>query len=516
MRFGRTAPVRRVLALAAIAAATAACSPGIGGDAAEPATPTSRPGTTAPDTATPTSTADAGSSTTTPSAADDDPLGGFQPDPLAWAECGDLDCATLQVPLDWEDVDGDTLELAVARRPASGESTGSVLVNPGGPGASGIDTLDWVFADGPFDALTDRFDVVGWDPRGTNDSQAVMCDDSVDEFRALDPSPDDEAELAELNDTAEQIADDCERVAANLLAHISTDSTVKDMEAIRRALGDEQLSFYGFSYGTALGSFYADEFPDRVRAIVLDGVIDPDADLEEFLTAQTQGFEDSLDDMFDSCGSSCPDGGADALYDKLAAEVEREPIGAGSRTLGPAELATAAISATYSPGGGPGLARALSEADDGNTAALLTLARQYYDGADFTPYLAIECVDQAHPENETEWAEFVERLEEISPRLGASIGYELLPCATWPVEPVDPRPFPTATGSKPILVVGNTGDAATPFLQAEKMAARLDNAVLLTHEGTGHTSYGNACVDEITAAYLVDLTLPDNDTICRG
>ncbi|MCB1028538.1 MAG: alpha/beta fold hydrolase, partial [Microthrixaceae bacterium] len=315
---------------------------------------------------------------------------------------------------------------------------------------------------------------------------------------------------------AEQIADDCERVAANLLAHISTDSTVKDMEAIRRALGDEQLSFYGFSYGTALGSFYADEFPDRVRAIVLDGVIDPDADLEEFLTAQTQGFEDSLDDMFDSCGSSCPDGGADALYDKLAAEVEREPIGAGSRTLGPAELATAAISATYSPGGGPGLARALSEADDGNTAALLTLARQYYDGADFTPYLAIECVDQAHPENETEWAEFVERLEEISPRLGASIGYELLPCATWPVEPVDPRPFPTATGSKPILVVGNTGDAATPFLQAEKMAARLDNAVLLTHEGTGHTSYGNACVDEITAAYLVDLTLPDNDTICRG
>ena len=142
------------------------------------------------------------------------------------------------------------------------------------------------------------------------------------------------------------------------------------------------------------------------------------------------------------------------------------------------------------------------------------MAAQYYS-TDYTPYLAIECVDQAHPMGDAEWAAFVERLEGISPRLGGSIGNELLPCANWPVAPVESRPFPSAGGSNPILVIGNTGDAATPFSQAEAMAEGLDNAVLVTHEGTGHTSYGNPCVDEISAAYLNDLELPDDGTVCR-
>lgn len=453
--------------------------------------------------------------TTTTALPADDPLGGFQPEPLAWDNCGALQCATLQVPLDWDDVDGDTLGLAIARRQARGDSSGSVLINPGGPGGSGIEFADYVFGTSDFDELTDNFDIVGWDPRGTNASEAVMCDASVEEFRTLDPTPDNAKETAELNDTANDIAEDCDREAANLLPNISTDATVNDMEAMRRALGDEQLSFYGFSYGTALGSFYADEFPERVRAIVLDGVVDPGADLETFLVAQTKGFEDALDALFESCGSSCPSGGADKLYDQLAVKVERDPIESGRRSLGPAELATAAISATYSPNEGRRFVQALVDAADDDPAALLALADQYYQGSDYTPYLAIECIDQEHPEGEAEWAEFVARLEEISPRLGGSIGYELLPCATWPVDPVPPRPFPTATGSEPILVVGNTGDAATPYVQAEAMAEGLDNAVLVTHEGTGHTSYGNRCVDEITAAYLVDLEVPDDGTVCR-
>lgn len=445
---------------------------------------------------------------------EDDPLGGFVPEPPNWEDCGVLQCAALQVPLDWDDLDGDSLSLAIARRPAEGDSEGSVLVNPGGPGGSGIELLDYVFMADPFDELRDRFDIVGWDPRGTNGSEAVDCDAPVEEFRTLDPSPDDSAEAGELTDVAAEIAGDCERAAGDRLAHISTDDTVKDMEAIRRALGDERLSFYGFSYGTALGAFYAEQFPERVRAIVLDGVIDPDADLATYLAAQTRGFERALDAMLDSCGVSCPDGGAAALYDRLADRVERAPIGTGSNTVGPAELATAAISATYSPDGGPAFADALQEADDGDPTALLMLAEQYY-GTDYTPYMSIECIDQAHPEGDAEWAAFVDDLEELSPRLGGSIGNELLPCANWPVDPVAPRPFPTATGSNPILVVGNTGDAATPFNQAEAMAEGLDNAVLVTHEGTGHTSYGNACVDGITAAYLVDLTLPAEDTVCR-
>lgn len=465
-----------------------------------------------------TDTAASGRSSTAPPTTyrppEEDPLSGFVPAPPDWDDCDNLQCATIQVPLDWDDVDGDTLDLAIARRPATGDPSGSVLINPGGPGGSGIEFLDYVFLNGAFDDLTDRFDIVGWDPRGTGESEAVVCDGSVADFRALDPSPDDADELDELNDTAQTIAEDCEREASDRLAHISTDDSVKDLEAIRRALGDEGLSFYGLSYGTALGSFYADEFPDLVRAIILDGVIDPGADLETYLTAQARGFEDALDAIFESCGSSCPSGGADKLYDRLAKRVERKPIGSGSDTLGPAELATAAISATYTPDGGPAFADALQDADDGDPRSLLALADRYYS-TDYTPYLAIECIDQAHPEGEADWAEFVEGLEKISPRLGGSIGYELLPCANWPIEPVAPRSFPIATGSDPILVIGNTGDAATPFEQAEAMAEGLDNAVLVTHEGTGHTSYGNACVDEITAAYLIDLTLPDEDTICR-
>ena len=446
---------------------------------------------------------------------EDDPLGGYAPEPLSWSDCGQLQCATLVVPLDWSKPEGDTLNLAVSRRPSSGRSQGSVLVNPGGPGGSGVETVEWVFQEPAFDELNDRFDVVGWDPRGTNSSDSVSCDDSVDDFRALDPSPDDAAETKALNDTAQQITNDCETSSADLLPHVSTSDSVKDMDALRRALGENQMTYYGFSYGTALGSFYADEFPDRVRAIVLDGVVDPDADLEEFLTAQTQGFEDALDAIFASCGSSCPKGGTAKLYDRLAKRVESEPIGSGDLTLGPAELATAAISATYSPAEGPAFAEALTEAEDGDPSALLNLADRYYGGAEYTPYLAIECIDQAHPDGDKEWAEFVARLEKASPRLGGSIGNELLPCANWPVKPVEPRPFPKAVASNPILVVGNTGDAATPFAQAEAMAQNLDNAVLLTHEGTGHTSYGNPCVDEITAAYLVHLDVPEDGTVCR-
>lgn len=136
---------------------------------------------------------------------EDDPLGGYAPEPLSWSDCGQLQCATLVVPLDWSKPEGDTLNLAVSRRPSSGRSQGSVLVNPGGPGGSGVETVEWVFQEPAFDELNDRFDVVGWDPRGTNSSDSVSCDDSVDDFRALDPSPDDAAETKALNDTAQQI-----------------------------------------------------------------------------------------------------------------------------------------------------------------------------------------------------------------------------------------------------------------------------------------------------------------------
>jgi pimeloyl-ACP methyl ester carboxylesterase len=423
------------------------------------------------------------------------------------------------VPIDRTQPNGRTIDIALARVPARKPSQriGSILENPGGPGGSGIDILRQGLRFSG--AAADRFDLVGFDPRGVGASAGLTCDATVPAFREADSGPDSPAEQADLDAKAKAVADECESTDGSLLGHVDSDDVARDMDVIRAALGDEKLTYYGFSYGTYLGELYAQDFPDRVRAIVLDGVVDPADDFAAFLRGQTVALEKTLEQMFAKCDKtpSCPvHGGTAAAYDRVAAKAEQRPLAAGNgQMLGPSELATGTIDVTYSDDWSP-FYSALAAADRGNGGPMLQLAEEYYGFGSFTQYAAVECVDSAHPTGAQEFAQFAAELQAVSPRLGAAVANELLPCAFWPAPPVGHPGDVRAPGTPPILVIGNTGDAATPYEQAVKVAGNLEHGVLLTYDGNGHTAYGrSACIDDAVTAYLVDLRTPPPNTTCH-
>ena len=461
--------------------------------------------------------------TTTAAAADpSDPNAGGPAGTIDFGACDRAvgECGTLAVPLDHDDPDGPTIEVAVARIPAArpDERIGVLLTNPGGPGASGI---DFALAE-PFpQEVLDRFDIIGWDPRGVGGSEGLRCGAGVDAFLDIDPEPDSAREQAQLDAAAQAVADECEETDGEILPFVGTRDVVRDMDLIREALGEEQISYAGYSYGTALGLGYLEAFPERVRAMVLDGVVDPTQDLAGFLLAQGQAIEEQVDALLDACADdpSCPldDGGA--AYDRVAVQLDEAPLPGGDGEVGPAELQTGAVFATYGFNGDDAqqLWQALADADaeDGDGDGIAALAQQYYDFGGFTSYVAVECVDSAPPEGSEAWQEFADELVAVAPRTGASVANELLPCAFWPAPPSgDPHPV-TAPGSPAVLVIGNTGDAATPYEQAVEVAETLADGHLLTLEADGHVGAGrSACVDDASSAYLIDLTLPEDGAVC--
>jgi len=437
---------------------------------------------------------------------------------IDWSDCGtNVECGTLTVPLDYRAPAAGTIDLSLIRVRAGDPERrlGSVVTNPGGPGGSGVD-----FVRGGFrlsgDA-GDRFDLVGFDPRGVGESTAIGCGDTVDAFRMVDPGPDTPAEQADLDAAAKAVADECGQEDGDLLPHVGTDDVVRDMDQIRAALGEEKLTYIGFSYGTLLGERYAEAFPEKVRAIVLDGVVDPAQNFAEVLAEQTAAIDAALNRVFAGCDSGCPVDDAAATYDRVAARVEQDPLPTSAgRPLGPSELATGAIFVSYDPTAWDFFYNALDQADDGDGDGMFTLDQAYEGFGSFTQYAAVECIDSPHPTGSAEFIAFADQLEAISPRFGASVANELLPCAFWPAPPVGHPADIAAHGAPPILVVGNTGDAATPYEQAVKVAGNLEQGVLLTFEGEGHTSYGKSdCVDGAVSSYLVDLSVPAPDTVCN-
>jgi pimeloyl-ACP methyl ester carboxylesterase len=454
---------------------------------------------------------------------------------LLWHKCGSIQCSTLSVPLDWKRPGGEHIQLALARRPADGNRVGVLFVNPGGPGGSGVDFVrnsDIGFGS----SVREHLDVVSWDPRGVGQSSPVNCSSNLDSFYAVNRNST-SADAARANEAASRrFVADCERRGARLLPYLSTRATVRDMDAIRAAMQVPTLDYLGFSYGTYLGALYAQRYPKRVRAMVLDGAVDPAAPYDEAIITQAVGFDRALDAFFSWCRSSddcafARGGDPKTAYADLMRSLADESIPATvdgeKRTLGIGEANIGAATALYygnRPDGWPRLGRALNRAAAGDGSELLELSDEYTDrtsGGHYdnltAAFYAIGCLDGPAPATAAATLQLARRAAKAAPNFGASTVWLGLPCTFWPAPP-DGRPAPIhAPGAPPIVVIGNTNDPATPFAQAQALARELDSGRLLTYVGEGHTAYGrgHACIDDAVDAYLTTLKLPPAGTRCE-
>ncbi len=457
--------------------------------------------------------------------------------PLAWAGCGDgFECAKLTVPLDYARPASDTIEVGVIRLKASKQSKriGSLLLNPGGPGGSGVEFARQARSLLPQE-IRDRFDVVSFDPRGVGETAPVDClnDAELDRLLAVDPSPDSPAEEKALFDARGDEAAACQRKSGRLLPHVGTVDTAKDMDVLRAALGDDKLTYVGFSYGTMLGARYAEQFPTHIRALVLDGALDPRLTSSQVSGAQAVGFDNALTAFLADCtriGCAFSKHGRSAgeAFDQLMASIDRAPLNAtgDTRKVGPSEALFGVAAALYSREyGWPVLRTALENAytrRDG--ATLLALFDNLVERDDQGHYsnsvesqAAISCVDGVYARDQASYDRDAAEFAKKAPRFGRAIAYGPTACAFWPVPPVTREGPVSAPGAPPILVVGTTRDPATPYAWAQGLASQLPGR-LLTYEGDGHTAYGfgrSKCVDGVVDAYLLTLTLPKAGTTCR-
>lgn len=455
---------------------------------------------------------------------DDDDRGADEDDSsddgtIDWGECDfgfDAECAELDLPLDYEDPDGETIPVSVARTPATGDRIGALFVNPGGPGATASDFAAQMAGILPVE-ITERFDIVGVDPRGTGASE-IDCGGDFTELYGVDYSIDSADDETTLLDVSEEYIDGCESEVGDQLAHLGTRDVARDMDAVREAMGDEQINYLGFSYGTGIGQVYLDLFPDRVRSMVLDGVLELGPTGIELAEEQALGFERALQSFVDDCDADedcplAPD--AMAKIDELSAMVEEEPIPGGSRDLGPGDLAIGLALPLYSQPLWPALAEAVEAGLEGDGGQMVSLADEYLGIGSFDIYFAVNCLDFEWPDDPAELLADGTAMGEEAPHFGDSIVNDYVRCAMWPVDN-DPLPEVTAPDAPPILVVSTTNDPATPYEAGVRTAEKLETGVLLTYEGDGHTVVGNgvSCVDDIVVTYLVDLEAPSTDTTC--
>jgi pimeloyl-ACP methyl ester carboxylesterase len=455
------------------------------------------------------------------------------PEPLQFQRCGSYECAELKVPLDYAAPTGEQITIAVQRRAASGgQRIGSLLINPGGPGGSGIEFLPG-FVQGASSALLQRFDIVAFDPRGVGESTPLDCHSTIQKLAATDPSPDDEAEWTAADLAAKTFADECAQKHAKLLPHLGTPNVARDMDQLRAALGDEKLTYVGFSYGTSIGAHYAELFPQNVRALVLDGALDMSLGALDISLEQAQGFDEALNTFFDWCSaaaSNCAwvngNGNTPAeAFAALSAEVDETPVMTSDRPLGPGEFLFGVIAPLYSGEDGyRALSSALSSAARGDGSTLLSFTDSYLNRKPDGSYgniqeanSAVNCLDAPGPDLAGIRAQAA-RFEMTSETFGLATLTGLLVCAHWPVQTQPRVSALRGAGAAPILVVGTTGDPATPYAWAEALASQLESGVLLTYEGEGHTAYlrGVPCIDDTIDAYLIEGNVPEDGKRCGG
>ena len=465
-------------------------------------------------------------------------LSRFYHQQLDWTDCDGNQCAKLTVPVNYAEPGGATIQLAVLKVPATDQADrmGSLVVNPGGPGGSGIEYAsyaDYIVSS----KIRKVYDVVGFDPRGVGKSAPITCYDpaQLDKYLGGDPTPDDKAEEKAMVVDATDFADACKSNAGALLAHVSTQDAAKDMDILRAALGEPKLDYLGKSYGTFLGSTYAGLFPTRVGHFVLDGVVPPDLSGEAVDKGQAEGFERATRAYVQNCvqEGGCPLGDSvDAGMLKLREFLKQLdsdplPVRGDARvtqlTEGWGSMGVAA--AMYDQGSWGSLTDALTQAFKGDGSQLMQLADQYaernsngsYSNNMMQVIYAVNCMDRPGTANITTLQARAKAFDKVAPTWGSFLAWGSVPCGVWPVKPDSPGPHKiTARGSGPILVLGTTRDPATPYEWSVRLAKELANGHLVTFDGDGHTAYmrSNSCLDDAVDAYLLHGTVPPAGKRC--
>ncbi|MCT4355412.1 alpha/beta hydrolase [Streptomyces sp. Je 1-79] len=438
----------------------------------------------------------------------------------------DWRCAEVRVPLDHARPDGETIPVALIRKEARDKDRriGSLLFNFGGPGASGVDILPRAAQE--YGDLNRRYDLVGFDPRGVARSAGVVCRDDKELAAAearTDVTPDTAAEEAAYVADGASFGAGCARRSGTVIRHTTTSHTARDLDLIRHVLGDEKLNYFGISYGTQLGAAYAHQFPSRVGRTVLDAVVDPTADGTGHARNQTIGFQRALDNYLRSTGESPAAGTARIV--RLLERLDGRPLRVGDRKLTDG-LATTGIAITlYSQSNWPLLTSALAKAESGDGSELLRLADWYNDrdenghyGTQSHSQRAISCADSSERPTPAQAKALLPEFRGLSPVFGAFLAWDTAGwCAQWPVKGERVDPDVSAPGAGPVLVVGTTGDPATPYEGAERMAKELGAGVgvLVSNEGEGHGAYGtSSCVTRTVDAYLLDGKVPPYGKRC--
>ncbi|MEU3789344.1 alpha/beta fold hydrolase [Streptomyces fructofermentans] len=460
--------------------------------------------------------------------------GGNAPSPLPDGDT--WQCATLKAPLDWDDPDGDTIGLALIRAESSGpkdERIGSLIFNFGGPGGSGVTTLPAFGQD--YTRLRTRYDLVSFDPRGVGRSDGVECEDNeqLDEYFQQDGTPDDAAERDTLLANTKNFNAACEDNSGKILPHVRTTDAARDMDLMRQVLGDDELHYFGISYGTELGGVYAHLFPEKVGRAVFDAVVDPTQNPEQGSLGQARGFQRALDNFAEDCTTKvedCPIG--DTAQDvkdriaKLLKDLDSKPIpGIFPRELTQTAATSGIAQALYSQDFWEFLTQGLQQAYDGDGQDLMLLADamngRNQDG-EYSNIVAanvsINCADDKPRYTVDDVRARLPEFRAASPVFGDYLAWGMVGCTDWAVAGAADHPDVSAPGSAPILVVGNTGDPATPYEGTRKMVEALGPGVgvELTYKGQGHGSYdsGSKCVRQAVDGYLLEGEVPPSGKVC--
>jgi pimeloyl-ACP methyl ester carboxylesterase len=518
----RPAALTRLLLLLAVPVSLASCTgetaPGAAGTSATHAPHRALVRGAATSTRPPTST-------TSAAEADGPPV-----TPLTWSPCnGDLQCASLVVPLNYADPGGPTIAIALERHPAEDPSArlGSLVINPGGPGVSGLDDMRNELA-----ALTpqllDDFDIVTFDPRGVERSDPVSCGETpgAPPPTLSDPVPTTPTAQTTTINGLRQYAAACEKASGTVLPYVGSIDVSRDLDRLRQALGDAGLTYMGQSYGTLLGLTYASLFPTHVRAMVLDSVIDPALSFNQITAGQAQGFEKELDAFFSWCASDavCPwrptGDPTSALLALIAASASSPVPAANGRVAGAGELYDALLDGLYARSDWPALGDALAADAAGQGGEVVTMSDRYNangstNGSDAG--LAVDCLDHPVSHDLAAYGYLAAGLKTSAPVFGPLLAWGEAACAAWPVPPTRPVGPVSAAGSPPMLVVGTTSDPATPYAWAVSVAHELRHAVLLTRDGDDHVAYFySSCVQGYVQSYLVSGITPPPGTTCTS